>query len=249
MITRLTAHRRSTDRRDSTAAWLRFAWWAGGLVWAATVAVGCLPDESVPQGNETPLTCGDGRCDVLTEDCARCPGDCPCCAIIDSKSNDPNAQQPDLAIGAPDGRVVELGEQSDIFMAFGRDVFDCRDEVEGNKPDFRIYGSVTSTSDVAHAGTCFGAAASSRGAFEVMVSADALDWRLVGLWAKQSDGTTVSTFDIGCAELPSARWVRLRGELGATAQLDAITAIEDADGNPISCIEANDQRPQSCLLK
>ena len=50
-------------------------------------------------------------------------------------------------------------------------------------------------------------------------SLDGSSFRLIGLWTPEND-----KFDIGCAQLKSARWIRIDGLPGAKGELDAVQA-------------------------
>lgn len=217
------------------------------------LAAGCLPDGTPPGGPAKSPTCGDGVCNFQTEDCARCPEDCSCCAMVDSRGrpavseidpNNPDATNLSAANGEPDGRVVQLDQNSEVTMAFGRDVFDRfakTDPPEQKRPEIRIHGQVLSAGAVDQQDTC-AFDTSANGVFEVMASPGGVVWRTIGLWGKDQDGKLVDQFDLACIGATTIRWIRLRGQRDAKGTLDAITAINDDENDP-SCIETDAELP------
>lgn len=229
---------------------------AASLPW---LVCGCFPSTEAPGRPPPPTSCGNGSCELATEDCVSCPKDCPCCAIVDSRgtvpggaASDPSAadagatsamagQDPAAVVGRPDGRSVLLDENSELTLAFGREVFDYFNPDAPNDPtpkaDFQIHGQVTSTNEVEPLGTCTGLGREREGTFEVAVSDDGARWSTIGIWARTKVGQA-SLFDIGCAALSSVRWVRIKAAQGARGELDAVTAIVDESGR--ACLEASE---------
>ncbi len=183
--------------------------------WICAIALaGCLQDPSPPSGRFPDQCNGDGVCDIRREDCLSCPGDCPCCAIVDSSGVVAgNAADAQLATGVVDGKTVGLDQFSELQLAFGREVYD-----QELLADFEIHGSVSTSEEEFPTFSCTGSVAGSR-AFEIAVSDDGSNWPIVGVWTDKS-----KVFDLGCAQLKSIRWVRIRGQRGAEGELDAITA-------------------------
>lgn len=167
-------------------------------------------------------SCGDGVCDITTEDCQSCRSDCACCYAVDGRDID-DLVEAQHAIGAPDERTVMISEFSSITLTLGREVFDhiAEDDTVA-VPDLRIIGSVTSEATTTLT-ECTNDATGS-GAVEVYVSNDQAEWRLVGLWT-----ASTNTFDLACSALRTARWIRLDGQPGTQATLDAIEALSCID--------------------
>lgn len=218
------------------------------------IAASCLPDGTPPGGPAKSPTCGDGVCDFQTEDCARCPEDCSCCTMVDSRGrpalsdldpNNPNATNLSAANGEPDGLVVQLDENSDVNMAFGRDVFDRfakTDPPELKRFEIRVHGDVLSDGVVDRQNTTCTFDSTANGVFEVQASSNGVDWRIVGLWGKDKDGVLVNEFDLACIGATTIRWIRLKGHRDAKGTLDAITAINDDENDP-SCVETDAELP------
>jgi len=205
-----------------------------GLLTAPTP--GCFPDNTPPAGpSAAPASCGDNRCDFLNEDCVNCPADCPCCAIANSSGTVPN-NDAERAEGDPDGQSVALDDQSDLFLVFGREIFDAK-----GKPDLQLHGQVTSGEPQPASSAGCPQNVSGHGAFEIAVSADGVGWQTIGLWSRSTiAGPQVAQFNIACVELTTVRWVRVKAQPGAAGQLDAVTGISTGD-NP-SC--RTEQVPQ-----
>ena len=213
----------------------------------------CLPDGTPPGGPAKSPSCGDGVCDFRTEDCSRCPEDCSCCVMVDSRGrpalseidpNNPEATNLSAANGEPDGRVVQLDENSDVTMTFGREVFDrfAKTDPPGRvRPEIRIHGDVTSDGVVAEQDSCT-IDTSGNGIFEVLGSPNGVAWRILGLWGKTKDGVLVNEYDVACIGATTIRWLRLKGHRGAKGTLDAVTAINDDENTP-SCIETDAELP------
>jgi len=178
---------------------------------------GCLPDDSPPAGPDRPDSCDDGTCDG-DENCGNCPEDCSCCVGIDVRGLDQEQQElaePERGTGEPDGSAIKLDERSDLFVALGRDFLDDPDQ-----HDFTIHGTVASSGSVVTGERCPEEFGDEQG-FEIMASADAASWFLVGVWTAE-----VNTFDLGCAALQRALFIRIKAQTGAAGTFDAITAEE-----------------------
>lgn len=177
----------------------------------------CLDDEGVPPINPSPpASCGNGTCELETEGCVNCPGDCDCCAVVDAAGNVPVAAELPFAEGQPDQQVVQLDELSDLFLTLGSEALDIA--APGAK-ELTIHGSVTSSSELFD-GCLFSSGGT--GAVEVW-ALDAEREALIGLWT----GNT-TTFDLACGQLTSARMIHLRAQPGASATFDALTVAADA---------------------
>jgi hypothetical protein len=221
---------------------------------ALVLLAGCLPDATPPEQNRAPPpSCGNRQCEPSREDCDICPEDCPCCAIIDSRNTTSTAATDDTAlperdparvIGAPDQRSVVLDETTELTLSFGREVFDYFIEDAPDRVvqhvDFTLHGEVTSANAIERAGTCTGIEGAQReGVFAVLASPDGIEWSTIGIWARTTDGSQTSQFDLACAQLKQAKFVRLQASPGATASLDAVTAVIDGEGR--ACYENSEQ--------
>ena len=128
-------------------------------------------------------------------------------------------------VGKADSQFVELGERSSLVLVIGREIFDqTGGAADQEVTDFTIVGEVTSAADVAKDRTCTSQRSGGTGAFSVSVSQDGVGYRFAGLWTPQHN-----EFDLGCAELKSARYVRVDAQEGATGRLDAIEASSCLD--------------------
>ena len=144
-------------------------------------------------------------------------GDCTCCAAVASVGQSAVVDD-ELAEGLPDGQVATLGENSGLTLQLGREVVDLFGA------DFELVGTVlsesTPTSDLCSIG------ASSTGAVEVHVVDEQGRLRQIGVWSQNQQ-----EFDLGCAEISRVQEIRLQGQPGTLAELDAVSAQ--------SCCETN----------
>ena len=161
-----------------------------------------------------PLTCGNGVCDVGSEDCVSCPSECACCNAISSVGTASSTTNPENAAGSSDSNFAVLDQNSALILTLGRDVYDGTTD-----NDLSLVGEVTS-SGTAESDRC-AVGSSGTGVFEVRVSSDGATWFLIGFWTAAN-----ANFDLGCAELTTAgaRYVEIRGQPGATGRLDAVNA-------------------------
>ena len=183
----------------------------------------CQYTEVPPPGGPLPqpANCGDGVCDTQSEDCFNCSKDCSCCSAVTSNGSGAPVQGEENGVGEADGKFVELAENSVLTLVLGRAIYN---DLLGTAPDFKLIGSVESQ-PTDPSGLC---STSSQGtqAFEVQASDDGLSYRVVGFWTSAND----QEFDIGCAQMRSARFIRLQGQPGARAKLDAVLGL------PSSCL-------------
>ena len=183
---------------------------------ATTLVGGCFPEDVPPFDDPPPPSCGNGTCEVdLGEDCLNCPAECPCCTVVDSSGE---ALRPTSAQGSPDGQTAALDQNSDLILVFGGEAKDT--PVIGAR-ELTFHGSV-STNDQLHEESCPNPV-EAVGAFEVWVSPAGSDWRLIGIWTDRTD-----EFDVGCAQFPAIRWLRIKGQEGAQGLLDAIVVKPEA---------------------
>jgi len=190
------------------------------LVALAGALAGCWAEESPP--GVTPCSCNNnGTCELDKEDCACCPGDCPCCRAILAAGTD--IQDPESTVGDSDGTFATLGPTSTLTLTVGSLI--RGDATAGG--DFVLVGQVTSDSTVPVTDTCPSGAASGDG-YQVEASVDGTEWSLVGFWTKTTSPPVAGQgqpFSLRCAtpKLNEARHVRL-SPLGdkPAAQLDAL---------------------------
>lgn len=186
---------------------------------------GCLLDTDPPPNNPTkPASCGNGTCDTNTEDCSNCPEDCDCCAVVNAEGiigNQPAMNFP-AAVGQPDSQSISLGPDDEVRLSLGGPWFDRpQKDGEAQLHDLRIHGTV-STSSTPYTGCPQKAIGT--GAFEVWAADATGAWVLIGLWTSQA-----TSFDFGCGKnLKSVRRLKIRGQQGASGQLDAITPLTGA---------------------
>ena len=120
-------------------------------------------------------------------------------------------------VGRPNGQTIGLEPSTDLVLVLGRDLVDRQ-----LLHDFTLVGNVTSPGGSATTEPCPSLQADASGVFEVLVSPDGSNWSAIGNWSQAND-----RFDIGCAELKTTRWIRVRGLRDATAQLDSVEFAAD----------------------
>jgi hypothetical protein len=165
-----------------------------------------------------PATCNaNGICEINSEDCTSCAQDCPCCIPVLAVG--PAAvTNPTHAEGIADGKIAQIGENSALTLTLGGQVFDTAG------PDFEITGTVLSNTEVTQ-GVC-SSEGSGVGAIEVYVSDNGSFPQFLGFWTADTH-----TFDLGCAGLDEARVIELRGQPGASAEIDALLAQSCCDSS------------------
>lgn len=176
--------------------------------------VGCVLGDPDLVQIPIPETCGNGICELETEDCTICSLDCSCCLAVSSEGTEGTIIDSHNAIGPSDNKFALLNGNSVLVLVLGQDAHD-----QIATADLSFAGLVTSSSSTTSTGCPSNT--EGNGAFEVSVSKNGYDWHLVGFWTAQN-----SDFDLGCAQLiePSIRYVEVRGQPGATGQLDAVIA-------------------------
>lgn len=197
------------SRRSATPGAARL-----GILTAVVFSAGCLLSDPGLPATPIPLTCGNGVCDVGSEDCVSCPSECACCSAISSVGSAGSTTDPENAAGSSDGKFAILNQNSALILTLGREVYDGS---ETN--DLSLVGEVTSAG-TADSDRC-AVGSNGEGVFEVRVSSDGAKWYLIGFWTSAN-----ADFNLGCADLitSGARYLEVRGQPGASGRLDAVKA-------------------------